>query len=113
PTIPRARLPPSRPLPTLLYPLSLHDALPIFPIDAVQVVHVEIVSENAECIGVDLVPLLARFNLHRQVGQLNLVRSPLLARLVLRDRKSTRLNSSHVKIAYAVFCSKKKTPIRE
>src|SRR5690606_22439408 len=27
----------------------------------------------------------------------------------LRDRKSTRLNSSHVKISYAVFCLKKKT----
>src|SRR5690606_41449732 len=28
-----------------------------------------------------------------------------------RDRKSTRLNSSHVKISYAVFClKKKKTP---
>src|SRR5690606_40358899 len=35
------------------------------------------------------------------------------ARIVLRkalqvDRKSTRLNSSHVKISYAVFCLKKK-----
>src|SRR5690625_5958576 len=28
---------------------------------------------------------------------------------VLRDRKSTRLNSSHVAISYAVFCLKKKT----
>src|SRR5690606_40900621 len=28
---------------------------------------------------------------------------------VRRDRKSTRLNSSHVKISYAVFCLKKKT----
>src|SRR5690606_41840440 len=28
---------------------------------------------------------------------------------VARDRKSTRLNSSHVKISYAVFCLKKKT----
>src|SRR5690606_41030102 len=28
--------------------------------------------------------------------------------LVGRDRKSTRLNSSHVKISYAVFCLKKK-----
>src|SRR3989442_10383785 len=28
--------------------------------------------------------------------------------LVLRDRKSTRLNSSHVRISYAVFCLKKK-----
>src|SRR5690606_41187636 len=27
----------------------------------------------------------------------------------LRDRKSTRLNSSHVKNSYAVFCLKKKT----
>src|SRR6266498_5116675 len=26
----------------------------------------------------------------------------------LRDRKSTRLNSSHVRISYAVFCLKKK-----
>src|SRR5690606_41266709 len=28
--------------------------------------------------------------------------------VVSRDRKSTRLNSSHVKISYAVFCLKKK-----
>src|SRR5690606_39969676 len=28
---------------------------------------------------------------------------------VSEDRKSTRLNSSHVKISYAVFCLKKKT----
>src|SRR5690554_7283561 len=28
---------------------------------------------------------------------------------VFRDRKSTRLNSSHVRISYAVFCLKKKT----
>src|SRR5690606_42084551 len=28
------------------------------------------------------------------------------------DRKSTRLNSSHVKISYAVFCLKKKKAIR-
>src|SRR5690606_40922381 len=35
----------------------------------------------------------------------------LLAKAVAqsaRDRKSTRLNSSHVKISYAVFCLKKK-----
>src|SRR5690606_42091276 len=30
------------------------------------------------------------------------------ARNEVRDRKSTRLNSSHVKISYAVFCLKKK-----
>src|SRR5207253_3998524 len=31
------------------------------------------------------------------------------ARICSRDRKSTRLNSSHVAISYAVFCLKKKT----
>src|SRR3712207_9021432 len=29
-----------------------------------------------------------------------------------RDRKSTRLNSSHANISYAVFCLKKKNDIR-
>src|SRR3712207_7204895 len=33
----------------------------------------------------------------------------LLGRRSLRDRKSTRLNSSHANISYAVFCLKKKT----
>src|SRR5438067_9322274 len=33
---------------------------------------------------------------------------PLQGRTQLRDRKSTRLNSSHVSISYAVFCLKKK-----
>src|SRR5690606_41929148 len=32
----------------------------------------------------------------------------LVLEAVARDRKSTRLNSSHVKISYAVFCLKKK-----
>src|SRR3712207_7270487 len=31
-------------------------------------------------------------------------------RTLPRDRKSTRLNSSHANISYAVFCLKKKTP---
>src|SRR5437870_9941615 len=35
--------------------------------------------------------------------------NPVLTR---EDRKSTRLNSSHVAISYAVFCLKKKTPPR-
>src|SRR5690349_22731679 len=33
---------------------------------------------------------------------------PVTAGILLRDRKSTRLNSSHVEISYAVFCLKKK-----
>src|SRR5699024_11585266 len=31
----------------------------------------------------------------------------------LQDRKSTRLNSSHVSISYAVFCLKKKKTVAE
>src|SRR5436309_11058547 len=34
--------------------------------------------------------------------------APLVAVAQAEDRKSTRLNSSHVKISYAVFCLKKK-----
>src|SRR5690348_17940400 len=34
-------------------------------------------------------------------------------RVVVEDRKSTRLNSSHPSISYAVFCLKKKKKSRE
>src|SRR5690606_41892325 len=37
-------------------------------------------------------------------------REKRLATSLRRDRKSTRLNSSHVKNSYAVFCLKKKKP---
>src|SRR5690554_7684535 len=43
----------------------------------------------------------------RLLHQLNRTRMQLTGRLV-QDRKSTRLNSSHVRISYAVFCLKKK-----
>src|SRR5438309_7922820 len=36
------------------------------------------------------------------------VNVPALAHAVIRDRKSTRLNSSHSSSSYAVFCLKKK-----
>src|SRR2546427_4515251 len=36
------------------------------------------------------------------------VTAPFPARITLQDRKSTRLNSSHSQISYAVFCLKKK-----
>src|SRR3712207_7897053 len=35
--------------------------------------------------------------------------SPRISTLAFIDRKSTRLNSSHANISYAVFCLKKKT----
>src|SRR2546426_9376815 len=54
---------------------------------------------------------LFRSVLHHQGRFRNLARSnaELQARLRLsQDRKSTRLNSSHLVISYAVFCLKKK-----
>src|SRR5438477_4891756 len=42
---------------------------------------------------------------HRHFTDFRLL-EPRVARL--RDRKSTRLNSSHMSISYAVFCLKKK-----
>src|SRR5690606_41118149 len=41
----------------------------------------------------------------KTAGRFRRRRKPLALQL---DRKSTRLNSSHVKISYAVFCLKKK-----
>src|SRR3712207_7003332 len=46
----------------------------------------------------------------QQVGQLGLAAEEAHAHVLQRgDRKSTRLNSSHANISYAVFCLKKKT----
>src|SRR5690554_7791625 len=41
--------------------------------------------------------------------QLDILKRALQKELGQQDRKSTRLNSSHVRISYAVFCLKKKT----
>src|SRR3712207_7608318 len=38
--------------------------------------------------------------------------NPRAQGIVAEDRKSTRLNSSHANISYAVFCLKKKKPIK-
>src|SRR6266496_5165436 len=43
---------------------------------------------------------------HRQLGRR--AAGPALGQIDGSDRKSTRLNSSHVEISYAVFCLKKK-----
>src|SRR5690606_41868146 len=49
-----------------------------------------------------------RWEIHRAIhGHCRVVPVPPGPRH--KDRKSTRLNSSHVKISYAVFCLKKKT----
>src|SRR2546429_8848602 len=71
---------------TEIYTLSLHDALPIF---------------FSGWRGAAV--------LHRQPhGEGSALRGSVLACTVALDRKSTRLNSSHGYISYAVFCLKKK-----
>src|SRR5690348_18108253 len=71
---------------TEIYTLSLHDALPI--------------SRHRQ---------RRRRQPRVRIGDLRSVRTRQLQRhQVLRDRKSTRLNSSHPSISYAVFCLKKK-----
>src|SRR3712207_8275907 len=84
---------------TEIYTLSLHDALPIL----VEVPQLQVAQEVARLVAELAVGL---------VGLLLLVHRPL-ARVLDRqgDRKSTRLNSSHANISYAVFCLKKKTHI--
>src|SRR5690625_6097714 len=63
-------------------------------------------------------PLMAGIDHHTDLliagwkwKSLNIVCNPIQMGdvIVNRDRKSTRLNSSHVAISYAVFCLKKKT----
>src|SRR5690554_7767228 len=73
---------------TEIYTLSLHDALPISGIDLEETGAVEAAGQ-AVLGSLDREFLVART--HEGL-----------------DRKSTRLNSSHVRISYAVFCLKKK-----
>src|SRR5690606_40019830 len=51
------------------------------------------------------------FQVPEQIGEFIISLIGLAEILFGEDRKSTRLNSSHVKISYAVFCLKKKTLI--
>src|SRR2546429_5855908 len=73
---------------TEIYTLSLHDALPILQRGVNDHTVLELV-EHFRGSGV-----IVRFIEYMDVGN--------------RDRKSTRLNSSHGYISYAVFCLKKK-----
>src|SRR3712207_9020695 len=81
---------------TEIYTLSLHDALPISP-----------EREIPRKLGMtDSLKTLASSS----------VRQSLRGTVVLHadaDRKSTRLNSSHANISYAVFCLKKKKNIKK
>src|SRR5690242_20976736 len=55
---------------------------------------------------VDAVTVAVPTPVHTEVGVAVLDRG--IALLMEKDRKSTRLNSSHMSISYAVFCLKKK-----
>src|SRR5439155_25180101 len=98
---------------TEIYPLSLHDALPIW---------FDLVMGNPPWVRAErLAPrvretLASRYTCWRHAATRGFAHLPDLAvafieRANPRDRKSTRLNSSHVAISYAVFCLKKKTAV--
>src|SRR5690606_40935200 len=85
----------------VLYTLPLHDALPISQLSGGLSVAQFDLRTFLDSIGH---PLPATAD-PAAFGKLELV-SRLQGNP--KDRKSTRLNSSHVKISYAVFCLKKK-----
>src|SRR3712207_8561491 len=58
-------------------------------------------------------PSPAREGCYLRQPQASSGRAGLAAAKRLGDRKSTRLNSSHANISYAVFCLKKKKRLRE
>src|SRR5207249_11918424 len=74
--------------PTYIYTLSLHDALPIF-------LSIVFKARTIYQIIMDVKQNIEHLNEGQKFIQ-------------MLDRKSTRLNSSHVSISYAVFCLKKK-----
>src|SRR3712207_8816557 len=76
---------------TEIYTLSLHDALPIW---------ITTVAAYCEADVVNTYCLFLRYELFR--GALS--REAYEASEANLDRKSTRLNSSHANISYAVFC---------
>src|SRR5437763_11214193 len=84
---------------TEIYTLSLHDALPI---SAVREVAKELLSQDKAKVS-ENAALLADGAKYRELDQ----------KLATQDRKSTRLNSSHRCISYAVFCLKKKKKNRK
>src|SRR3712207_7841630 len=82
---------------TEIYTLSLHDALPIWPRRGEPVIAI-----GAQCMRRHNICQLNRPGTVRGAEEGDRLDVPA------RDRKSTRLNSSHANISYAVFCLKKK-----
>src|SRR5262245_64110669 len=84
--------------PTQIYTLSLHDALPILSL------HPSALDTGR----IDSIKWIARKKAPFNSLPKRLFQHPVLVVDAGRDRKSTRLNSSHLGISYAVFCLKKK-----
>src|SRR3712207_9568834 len=83
---------------TEIYTLSLHDALPI--LDIVEAGRQRSLQQRLAGARVQIPPALRDPPLRVAISEGDA--DPA------RDRKSTRLNSSHANISYAVFCLKKK-----
>src|SRR3712207_9505791 len=88
---------------TEIYTLSLHDALPIY----VQGLPDGRIVERLLRRVVGEISHVQAFLLHDLEVGVGLERR-YVGRVRIGDRKSTRLNSSHANISYAVFCLKKK-----
>src|SRR5207248_11159612 len=100
------------PSPTAIYTLSLHDALPIYnvalPVSSSRLSRrLALLKEQDGDFGQAGASELAKEHQQIYAQAARLVQSPKLQAFDL-DRKSTRLNSSHRTISYAVFCLKKK-----
>src|SRR5438874_10597863 len=93
-----------RPAPTEIYTLSLHDALPI----SVDVDHVLAGCRRARCTHRGGLRRASSSDRSQHHEWRRGTRWHVHHQHSGEDRKSTRLNSSHVEISYAVFCLKKK-----
>src|SRR5207249_10874302 len=89
---------------TEIYTLSLHDALPILIEWVARLRGIGIPEPEGTAVQLIRSRLCGR---HHQASN-GLAELGIKVRNCYLDRKSTRLNSSHVSISYAVFCLKKK-----
>src|SRR5690606_41939419 len=90
--------------PSAIYTLSLHDALPIF----IAAVGALWAAWETNFMGIQDITRSAADAVMGFLEPVTGFVGDLIDAWDLLDRKSTRLNSSHVKISYAVFCLKKK-----
>src|SRR2546430_10936846 len=93
------------PAPTEIYTLSLHDALPICRAHRRALAGIERAELDAGAVSRPGHGAAQRVDLAHQVSLADAADGRIATHL---DRKSTRLNSSHSQISYAVFCLKKK-----